>query len=65
MTYSFIAVMTIEGQQVTHKMTYSSVDIIKTLERRIKTAFPNATHIGIVLDNQEPTNNTSPEKKTK
>lgn len=50
MEYKFTANFNIEGKPVTHAMTYSSVDIVKTLERRLKTAFPNATGIAITLD---------------
>jgi len=49
MKYKFNATFNIEGKKIEHKMEYDSVDIVKTLERRLKTAFPNATGIEIVL----------------
>lgn len=50
MKYKFTAGFNIEGKPITHRMEYDSVDIVKTLERRLKTAFPNATGIQITLD---------------
>lgn len=50
MFLQFNATFSIDGKPVAHKMTYDSADIIKTLERRLKTAFPNATGIIITLD---------------
>lgn len=53
MKYKFTAAFNIEGKQITHAMEYDSVDIVKTLERRLKTAFPNATGITITLNQNE------------
>lgn len=50
MFLQFTATYSIDGKPQTHKMTYDSADIIKTLERRLKTAFPNATGITLTLD---------------
>lgn len=55
MKYKFTANFNIEGKPITHAMEYDSVDIVKTLERRLKTAFPNATGITITLDGETPT----------
>lgn len=50
MKNKFIAKYSIDGKQHTHNMEYDTGDIVKTLERRLKTAFPNATSIEIQLD---------------
>lgn len=47
MEYKFKATFNIDGKPHAHEMTYNSADIIKTLERRLQTAFPNATSISI------------------
>lgn len=47
MLYRFSASYKIDGKNQTTEMTYESADIIKTLERRLKTAFPAATEITI------------------
>ena len=52
MKYHFTAKFNINGNNTEHAMTYDSVDIVKTLERRLKTAFPNATGITITLDQE-------------
>lgn len=54
MKYHFTAKFNINGKETEHAMTYDSVDIVKTLERRLKTAFPNATGITITLDQERP-----------
>lgn len=54
MKYKFNAAFNIEGKAINHKMEYDSVDIVKTLERRLKTAFPNATGIQITLETEMP-----------
>lgn len=53
MKYNFTAVFNINGKPHTHAMNYDSIDIIKTLERRLKTAFPNATGVEITLDGEK------------
>lgn len=47
MKYNFTAVYKIDGKEQQQNMEYDSADVIKTLERRLKTAFPNATSITI------------------
>jgi hypothetical protein len=47
MKYNFKAEFKIDGKPQVQPMEYDSGDVIKTLERRLKTAFPNAT--GIVI----------------
>lgn len=47
MKYNFKAVFKIDGKEMSHAMEYDSADVIKTLERRLRTAFPNATAITI------------------
>lgn len=49
----FTAAYNINGTAKTEQMTYDTVDVIKTLERRLKTAFPNATGISITLNNEQ------------
>lgn len=46
----FTAQYTIDGETHTQKMAYSTADVIKTLERRLNTAFPNAVSVTIVQD---------------
>lgn len=36
-----------DGKKQTQTMSYSTADIVKTLERRLKTAFPGASNIAI------------------
>lgn len=50
MKYKFKATYMLNAKPQTHEMEYDSEDVIKTLERRLKTAFPNATSIVIEAD---------------
>lgn len=52
MKITFLASYNIDGQKNQQRMEYDTKDIEKTLERRLKTAFPNASGITIVLDDQ-------------
>jgi hypothetical protein len=47
MHYKFIATYSVDGKPYTQTMEYDSKDVVKTLERRLRTAFPNATQIAI------------------
>lgn len=53
MRLNFTATYNINGAVKSEAMTYDTVDVIKTLERRLKTAFPNATGISITLDAEQ------------
>lgn len=53
MKIKFLAKFNINGKPNDHSMEYDSIDIIKTLERRLKTAFPNATDIRIAHQEDE------------
>jgi hypothetical protein len=50
MKLKFTAQYSIEGKPTEQAMEYDTADVVKTLERRLKTAFPNATSITITLD---------------
>lgn len=53
MIYKFTATFNIDGKKFMQAMTYDSKDVIKTLERRLTTAFPNAVSIEIVEDHSK------------
>lgn len=50
MKLNFTAVYSIDGNKQTMPMEYDTKDAAATLERRLKTAFPNATSVTITLD---------------
>lgn len=54
MKITFTAKYNIDGNTHEQKMEYDTKDVQKTLERRLKTAFPNATGVAIVLDTPAP-----------
>lgn len=51
---NFTANYNIDGKPQTQAMEYDTGDVVKTLERRLKTAFPNATGIVIVENSTTP-----------
>lgn len=48
MQHNFITSFDINGEPKTMDQSYSDTEIIKSLTRRITTAFPNATNIYII-----------------
>lgn len=50
MKLNFTATFKLGATTTVHQMEYDTKDVIKTLERRLTTAFPNATGISIVQD---------------
>lgn len=57
---NFLATYHIDGNAHNMKMEYDTKDVEKTLERRLKTAFPNASGITIVLDTPRDTAAAAP-----
>lgn len=53
MALDYIAKFSIDGKPQNMPMQYEEKDIITTLTRRIKTAFPNAVSINITRDEQQ------------
>lgn len=65
MQHTFTAKFNINGTpQTPTEMTYDDNDIIATLNRRLKTAFPNATNISIARKPDEQLS-LAADKKTK